>query len=161
MMQEYSIPKISISQIEHGYKAATESPRHRFPLILHKQGADFNQVFNFMLANSYMAPHYHPSDEKSEYIHLVEGNITVIYFDDLGTVKNLIKLEESTTKCIKVPPFTWHTYVILSRKALTYETMFGKYDPGTWKAVARWAPDETSVSASNYLKKLKKISRTR
>jgi cupin fold WbuC family metalloprotein len=160
MMQEYSIPIISTTQIEHGYKAATESPRRRFPLILHKQGADFNQVFNFMLADSYMAPHYHPSDEKTEFIHLVEGNVTVIYFDNLGTVKNLIKLEESTNKCVKVPPYTWHTYVILSRNALTYETMFGKYDPSTWKAVANWAPDESSDSARDYLNSLKNIVRT-
>ena len=156
-MQEYSIPKISTSQIEHGFKAATESPRHRFPLILHEQGAVFNRVFNFMLSDSYMQPHCHPSQEKAELIYLVDGSISVIYFDQNGSVLKTFDLESLVDHAIVVPPFTWHTYIVVSERAITYETMYGKYDPKTWKQAAPWAPSEGEVISNEYFSKLRYI----
>jgi cupin fold WbuC family metalloprotein len=157
-MQEYLIPKISPNQIEQGFKAASESPRHRFPLILHEQGAKFNQVFNFMLIDSYMQPHCHPSPQMSETIHLVQGCVTVFYFDDKGSITSKFDLETLPSKCIVVPPKTWHTYIVKSNQALTYETMYGQYNPFTWKHSPYWAIEEHSPLMLEYLMHLKRIA---
>ena len=86
----------------------------------------------------------HPGPEKIEYIHLVEGRIGIIYFNDNGNVEHTCTLDQSTKTLEVVPAFTWHTYVILEKYAVTYETMNGVYDPLTWKRLAPWATLENS-----------------
>ena len=57
---------------------------------------------------------------------------------------------------IDVPAFVWHTYVILSDYAITYETMMGVYDPKTYKNFAeQWAPAENTPESVRYLELLK------
>ena len=124
--------------------SAENSARKRTHKIMHKRGSFENAVFNVMLAESYMTPHLHPGPEKIEYIHLVEGRIGIIYFNDNGNVEHTCTLDQSTKTLEVVPAFTWHTYVILEKYAVTYETMNGVYDPLTWKRLAPWATLENS-----------------
>ena len=67
-----SIPEISKTEIRQCLQRAADSPRRRYPKIIHKPGAQFNQVFNFMMGDTYMQPHLHPSDEKIEKMYLLE-----------------------------------------------------------------------------------------
>jgi hypothetical protein len=64
-------------------------------------------------------------------------------------------LEQGKIEKIEVPAFTWHTYVIMSDFAITYETMMGKYDQKTWKDFFAIAPAESSHESLVYLNKLK------
>jgi hypothetical protein len=45
----------------------------------------------------------------------------------LDLIKNIHKLSEGQS--VSVPSFTWHTYIMLTDKVITYETMNGIYDP--------------------------------
>ena len=76
-------------------------------------------------------------------------------FDDKGTINKTTILEEGSLTSIKVPAYTWHTYVMLSEKNIVYETMEGKYETDSWKRMASWAPAEDSVEAFSYLQDLK------
>jgi len=134
------------------------SSRQRYPKLLHKPGDEFNHVFNFMLRESYMQPHLHPGEEKIEKIHIVKGKVATIFFDDQGAVRNVVLLEKGAVESVRIPAFAWHTYVMLTDEAVTYETMMGKYDPLTWKRFAAWAPLENSPECSTYLTSLKKIA---
>jgi cupin fold WbuC family metalloprotein len=149
------IPNLSQEEIKSHFIDADKTSRRRAPLILHKRGDYLNKVFNFILEDSYMQPHLHPSDEKIENMYLIQGSFGLIEFDDTGVITKTTLLTEGALTSIKVPAFTWHTYVMLSRKNIVYETMEGKYEPNSWKKMASWAPVEDSKEAQSYLEGLK------
>ncbi len=148
-------PKLTKSEIAEYLAKAENSPRRRHPKIVHEQGAEFNQVFNFNMHDTYMQPHLHPGHEKIEEIYVIQGKIAVIYFDEKGTISEVTFLEKEKTEMIRVPAFKWHTYVMLTDSAISYETMMGKYDPKTWKEFASWAPTEGTKESIDYLNFLK------
>lgn len=154
-MSTVSIPAITEEEKKDGIQKADDSPRRRYPKILHQPGAEFNEVFNFMMGDSYMQPHLHPGDKKIEMIYLVQGKVAVLFFDDKGDVIKCTLLEKEGEDMIAVPAFTWHTYVMLSPSAITYETMMGKYDPQTWKDFFTIAPAENTPESISYLNLLK------
>lgn len=149
------IPVLSEKEIIDGLYQANTSSRRRHPKILHQHGAEFNEVFNFMMIDSYMQPHLHPGAEKIEKIYLVQGKIAVLFFDDYGAITKSTLLEKEGIDMIAVPAFTWHTYVILTASAITYETMMGKYEPQTWKTFFTISPPENSVKSKEYLSLLR------
>ena len=149
------IPVLSEKEIIDGLYQANTSSRRRYPKILHQEGAEFNEVFNFMMIDSYMQPHLHPGAEKIEKIYLVQGKVAVLFFDDNGSVTKSTLLQREGIDMIAVPAFTWHTYVILTASAITYETMMGKYEPQTWKSFFTIAPPENSLQSKKYLSFLK------
>lgn len=153
------IPQLSEKEKEECLLKAKESPRHRYAKILHKPGAEWNQVFNFLLPDSYMQPHLHPNKEKVEDIYVREGKLGVLFFDDQGDITRSMILENGGQEMIKIPAFAWHTYVTLSDFVVTYETMSGVYDPATWKTFAAWAPAENTPEAREYLNFLKTVKR--
>lgn len=155
-MSTVSIPAITEEEKKEGILLADASPRRRHPRILHQPGAEFNEVFNFMMGDSYMQPHLHPGEEKIEMIYLVQGKVAVLFFDDKGAVTKCTLLEKEGVDMIAVPAFTWHTYVMLTPSAITYETMMGKYEPQTWKEFFAIAPGENTADSEGYLAFLKK-----
>lgn len=148
------IPTINSSELKEGIEKANVSKRRRFPKILHNPGDEFNRVINFMMKDSYMQPHLHPGVEKIEKIYILEGRIAVFFFDDSGEIIKTTILEKGGIEMIAVPAFTWHTYVMLTEYAITYETMMGKYDPQTWKDFFTIAPPENTEESIDFLKKL-------
>lgn len=154
-MEDTHVPPLSPEETADLRARAASSPRRRVPKILHEPGAELNRVFNVMMHDSYMQPHLHPGPEKIEKISLVEGRIALLMFDDQGQVSRVILLEEGGDTFIAVPAFTWHTYVMLSDCAVTYETMMGRYEPSTWKRMAEWAPLENGPDSERYLASLR------
>jgi cupin fold WbuC family metalloprotein len=157
-MENNQIPIISTSEIREGIDKANTSERRRFPKILHNPGDEFNRVINFMMNDSYMQPHLHPGVEKIEKIYILEGRIAVFFFDDSGEIIKTTILEKGGIEMIAVPAFTWHTYVMLTEYAITYETMMGKYDPQTWKDFFMIAPLENTEESNGYLKNLQVLA---
>lgn len=157
-MKDTVIPELSEQDNKDGIAMAASSARRRHPKLLHKPGAEFNRVFNFMMHDSYMQPHLHPGEEKIENIYLVQGKIAALFFDEQGAIKECTLLEKGGIELIAVPAFTWHTYVMLSEHAISYETMMGVYEPSTWKKFAPWAPPEDSPASSTYLNFLKEAA---
>jgi cupin fold WbuC family metalloprotein len=153
------IPELSERELQDCLSLAHVSHRRRYPKLLHSPGDELNCVFNFMMGDSYMQPHLHPGEEKIEVIYIVHGSVAVLFFDAYGKVKKSTVLERGGHERIKVPAFTWHTYVILTDYAVTYETMVGVYEPRTWKNFAGWAPEESTSESVGYLDSLKSISR--
>jgi cupin fold WbuC family metalloprotein len=155
-MSRVTLPKLTDADLTDGLQRAAASPRRRHPKILHHPGAEFNEVINFMMNDTYMQPHLHPGEEKIEKIYVLRGSLAVLYFDDHGKVMTVTLLGPGGADHIEVPAFTWHTYVMLTDSAVTYETMMGKYEPSTWKKFSgQWGPAEDSAEAPAYLAQLK------
>ena len=87
-MSSINLPTLSNYEIDKCFIEAENAERKRHPKILHKQGDYLNRVFNFILEDSYMQPHLHPSEEKIEKMYLISGSFALIIFDDNGDVKN-------------------------------------------------------------------------
>ena len=147
--------QLSADFARQSFAKANASSRKRHPVLLHKPGAYFNEVYNFIGWGSYMQPHLHPGSEKIEIIEVISGLAAVIYFDNQGQITQRTLLDPAKYARIEVPAFTWHTYVMLSDEVITYETMNGIYDPATWKTFATWAPLESAVEAADYLVSLR------
>lgn len=154
-MSTEPLPILKSEEVSQCFSEANQSIRKRFPKILHKQGDYFNKVINFVLDDSYMQPHLHPGEEKIEKMYLLEGSFALILFDDAGEITNTIVLKKGDRESVNVPAFTWHTYVMLTKEVVVYETMEGIYKPSTWKKMASWAPLENTEEAIDYLKMLK------
>ena len=154
-MTAEKIPELSSDEVSLYFSVAKNSERCRSPKIIHKQGDYHNRVFNFILEDSYMHPHLHPSEEKIEKMFLLDGSFALITFDDDGEVTNTYVLAKGGRESIDVPAFTWHTYVMLTKEVIVFETMEGVYNPSTWKKMAPWAPSENTLEAPAYLERLK------
>lgn len=136
--------------MESYFLKAKKSERKRIPKILHDKGDYNNKVINFVLEDSYMQPHLHPGEEKIEKMYLLKGSFALLFFDDKGGVSDTFLLKKGKQESIEVPAFTWHTYIMLTKKVVIYETMDGVYNPSTWKEMATWAPAENEKSACEY-----------
>jgi cupin fold WbuC family metalloprotein len=149
---------LSEAEIKEGLLGAKQAERRRYPKVLHQPGADFNRMINFLMSDTYMQPHFHPHQEKIEGIEVIQGKLAVLFFNDEGEITKSVIIEnkEGEENRIDVPGFAWHTYIVLSETAVTYETMKGVYDPKTWKELASWAPLENTPEAKEYLSLLKK-----
>ena len=145
---------LSHEDISHYFNAANNSVRRRAHKIMHAQGDYHNAVYNFMLKDSYMMPHLHPGEEKIEHIHVLIGELLMLFFDDSGAITSFKHLSASDDNVIVVPSYTWHTYIMQSERVLTYETMDGIYHPETWKHNAPWAVEETDPSAEEFFARL-------
>ena len=154
-MSTEALPQLSIKEVSDYFSKAEQSTRKRFPKILHNQGDFYNKVINFVLDDSYMQPHLHPGDEKIEKMYLLKGSFALIQFDVKGKITNTTILEKGARESINVPAFRWHTYVMLTKEVIVYETMEGVYEPSTWKVMAQWAPVENTQEAVEYLNFLK------
>ncbi|MCW8899142.1 MAG: WbuC family cupin fold metalloprotein [Gammaproteobacteria bacterium] len=154
-MNTEKIPELSSDEINQHFSEARNSERKRSPKILHNQGDYHNKVFNFVLEDSYMQPHLHPGEEKIEKMYLLSGSFALITFDDSGEVTDIYILKNGGRESIDVPAFTWHTYVMLTKEVIVFETMEGIYNPSTWKEMAAWAPSENTPDAIAYLEMLK------
>ena len=152
----YKIPSLTLVDKKNYFEKASLSDRKRFPLIIHQKGDEFNQVFNFVLDDSYMKPHMHPSTTMIEKMHLISGSFKLIFFDEKGTPKKIYNIDKENQR-VEVPGHTWHTYVMTSDQTIIFETMLGKYDPKTWKKMSDWAPDEGSKNSKEYLQNLKHL----
>jgi cupin fold WbuC family metalloprotein len=160
-MNTEKLPKLPPEEVSQHFIEAEQSPRKRFPKILHNQGDYHNKVINFVLADSYMQPHLHPGEEKIEKMYLLDGSFALITFDDEGEITNTLVLAKGKRESIDVPAFTWHTYVMLTKEVIIYETMKGVYNPTTWKKMASWAPLENTKDSLSYLNDLKKSATTK
>jgi len=156
MNRGQDIPQLSQEEISDYLARAANSEKRRFPKLLHSPGDEFNRVFNFIIEDSYMQPHLHPGPEKIEVIHIVQGRLAVLYFDDHGVVDDCMLLQNGGVELIEVPAFRWHTYVMLTEHAITYETMMGVYRPETWKRMAEWSPSESTAESHEYLNSLRR-----
>ena len=108
---------------------------------------------------SYVRPHRHLG--KSESFHIIEGELSVIFFDDQGRETDRVAL--SATDSSK--PFyfrgereQWHTVLVESDHAFIHETTTGPYENDD-RLLATWAPAEGETEKiHDFLKLLRETS---
>lgn len=142
---------------------ARSSERGRQHRNLHSSYNDpCQQFFNAVGINSYIRPHRHLLDPKSETLIAIKGLFALITFSDSGDIDSIVRFA-SEKYCLdagnvgaEISPGVWHTVVALSDQAVMLEFKAGPFDETVAKELASWAPAEGSSNSTTYLSMLKR-----
>jgi cupin fold WbuC family metalloprotein len=156
------IVKISAYLIHELTKKVKTSPRLRLHHNFHADYSDPAQLLvNAVDVNSYIRPHRHLVDPKSECLIALKGSFALISFDDNGIVEDVIKFgSEKHIKDVKnygvnIPSGKWHTVIALTKDSVLFESKLGPFDPLKAKEFALWSPQEDSSGAIDFLENLR------
>ena len=111
-------------------------------------------------AEQALTEEYHPADRENESYHMIEGRMTVLVFNDSGTVTHRIELGEygSGKSCMyRLSSSLWHMPLPRSDWVLYHETFTGPFVKERDVEYASWAPEEDNdADASVYMENLRK-----
>ena len=148
------IIEINQAQLENLKRAAAVSPLKRARLCLHHSHDD--KVQEMVIAfcrGTYNRPHRHQN--KTESFHVIEGNLMVVFFDDVGQVVRRIELGpydsnggKNRTFLYRLSSGLWHTVVPLSEFVIIHETTAGPFIKEE-SEFAAWGPDEYDADDVN------------
>ena len=122
-------------------KAAT-NPRKRIRVCAHLDVEDtLHEMFIVHAKDTYVRPHKHLN--KSESIHVIEGSLDMIIFDETGSVAEIVQLGDYSSGkqfYYRSSESLFHTLLISSEILVFHETTNGPFDRSdtVW---APWAPE--------------------
>lgn len=153
-----SILSISKADIASLKQLALKSWRKRSRLCLHRSNDDSTHEMILVFHKStYIRPHRHPHG-KTESYHVVEGAMTVLFFDDFGNVIESIGMgEHSTGKpfLYRLSDSIWHMPLPQTEWLIYHETFTGPFIKDSDVEYAAWAPAENNaLEVDAYLTKL-------
>ena len=132
-------------------KEALKSRRKRYRLCLHYNNEHpTHEMLIVFHKDTYMPPHRHPIG-KSESYHIVEGTMTVYFFDDDGTVIQHSRLSDVRSKApfmYRLSGNIWHMPVAESEWLVYHETYTGPFDKMSDVEFTSWAPREDEIEKS-------------
>lgn len=143
------------------HSRALSSPLKRSRYNLHS-GPDslVHEMVIGLLGDTYIRPHRH--SQKEESFHIIEGELSVLLFDQDGAVTRCIPMSctrPGSHLIYRLSPAVWHTVIIHSPFAVIHEVTNGPFTPDSAE-FAEWAPiPERSVEAQRYLRRLEELIR--
>lgn len=143
------IVKVGFRDIRFLKGQVADTDRKRTRLCAHRDINDVLQEMFIVLAKeTYIRPHKHLN--KAESLHLIEGLADVIFFDENGTITDVIPIGEYLSGCrfyYRIDKPAYHTLVIHSDVLIFHETTQGPF-LRTNTVFAPWAPDENDMVAA-------------
>jgi cupin fold WbuC family metalloprotein len=138
------------------------SKRKRIHYNIHKSSDEKCQrLMNAIGTDSYIAPHRHQIDPKSECLIAAKGLFAAIIFSDDGVVKQIECFGSEKYKNVnlglELPSGTWHTVLALKEGSILFEVKEGPFDSSKAKEYAPWAPPEETIESRNYLCQLREL----
>jgi cupin fold WbuC family metalloprotein len=150
------ITRVTGRDIEFLKKKAATNPRKRVRLCSHPNIEDF--LHEMLLVHSkgnYIRPHKHIN--KSESLHIVEGEMRVFIFDESGNIQDIINMSPYNPMkpfYCRLSKSVYHTMTIISDFVVFHETINGPFKRED-NVDALWSPNEDDNEAKeNYIKKL-------
>lgn len=122
------------------------SPQRNIRVCLHS-GADARHHDMIILQpkHAYIRPHHHP--DKSETIHIIEGELGIIRFGAQGDIIGSQRLIRS--EILRIEDSGFYFLLPLSQATIYHESKPGPWDPTTDSVYPDWAPlegDELQVA---------------
>jgi cupin fold WbuC family metalloprotein len=143
------ITEIDQSTIEVLLNEMESTPRKRIRLCLHDDVVNpLHEMAIVLGRESYIRPHKH--EGKTESFHIIEGRLSVVFFDDNGKVQKVLRmgpLDSGLTFFYRLSNACFHAVVPESEYVIFHETTNGPFDPGDTE-YAKWAPPETEPEAA-------------
>jgi cupin fold WbuC family metalloprotein len=140
-----SLCKVTPEIVEDLKIKASNSPRKRSRLCAHTKDTDrIHEMLIVLNKETYIVPHKHLN--KTESLHVVEGEADVIIFDDNGLIQKRIPLAPYHLKKVfyyRLSKSLYHSLIVKSSYFVFCETTNGPFNSeGT--IYAKWAPSEKS-----------------
>lgn len=144
-----SIVKIDRYEIETLKNKSVSNKRKRIRLCAHNSVEDnLHEMFIVHTKDTYVKPHKHFN--KAESLHIIEGFVDVIIFDDEGTIIDVFQMGDylSGKKFYqRISDSYYHSMIIRSEFLVFHEVTNGPFRR-TDTAFPIWAPDETDENAT-------------
>ena len=139
--------------------AAQQSERRRSNSNLHDgPAATVQKLFISMMPDSYVRPHRHNDNHKSECFIVIAGALDFLLFDDDGALIERIHLSsDGGCRGLDIPPHVWHANVC-DAPVTFFEVKQGPYVVETDKEFAHWAPAEGAENVKGVLTRLKHMA---
>jgi cupin fold WbuC family metalloprotein len=146
---------------------AVQSNRLRLHVNVHNSHSEpCQKLFNAINTGSYIRPHRHSLDPKTECLLAVKGLFAFISFTNRGEIKsiNLFGSEKYSEKLLvasglELSANVWHTVISLVDESILFEVKEGPFNSSISKEFAPWAPEEGGPDAAEYLNLLQKKCR--
>jgi cupin fold WbuC family metalloprotein len=136
-----SITFVGAADIAHFKELARQNPRKRVRLCTHPSETDaLHEMLIVRGGGSYVQPHSHPGN--SEAFHIIDGDLTVVIFNDDGSVAQRIPMGQSgsgRTFYYRLSLPLYHTVIVESDYAVFHEVTNGPFRLGETRFAA-WAP---------------------
>jgi cupin fold WbuC family metalloprotein len=145
---------LNSDSIKYLVDLAKKSERKRARLCIHKNNdSHLHEMFIAKLNNTFVRPHKNLYKCKS--FEVLEGEIDLVLFDNLGNITDVIKLLSYGHKCnffYRLTTTCYHTLIIKSNHAIFKETITGPFNNRD-TVYADWAPMENDkVKVKKYMK---------
>ena len=122
---------------------ASLAPRRRARLCMHQSTEDSVQEMVIVFCQDALV-RPHRSLDKTESIHVVEGELKMIFFDDQGSVTQRFDMgpvSSGKTFVTRLSASPWYAYVPLTDFLVLHETTRGPFD-SSGSAFPEWAPED-------------------
>lgn len=136
-----SIPFIDskIANILEG--EANLAPLQRSRICIHEgDNSPVHEMFILLKNGGYVRPHKHLKKSESQYI--MSGKVTLILFEESGSIKQRISLGDFSSNSpfyYRMPPGQYHSILVESEQVLIHEVIAGPIDSSD-TVFAPWAP---------------------
>jgi cupin fold WbuC family metalloprotein len=134
------------SQIELLKEKAAVNERRRVRLCTHSGVDDrLHEMLIIHERDCYVRAHKHPG--KSESIHVVQGKVDIVFFEDDGRIRQIIPMGDFSsglTFYLRIGEPVYHTLLIRSDVLVFHETTNGPFDRND-TIFASWSPEDSNV----------------
>ena len=136
--------RLSQAELRALCREAAAVPRRRTHQLWHLDHADGVQRLAMALQpGTYVRPHRHADPPKWEALVLLKGQVSLLIFDDDGTVLERVELSHPEgSVAVETPAGQWHSLVAVEPDSVLFEFKQGPFAPSEFAA---WAPAEAST----------------
>ena len=129
---------------------AKTAPRKRTHFNLHESlDEEIHRLCIAAEPGTYMRAHRHR--DKWELMIILRGAMTLLTFDDQGTVLERVELNaEKGSKAYELPVGAWHVFNVSQPDTVMMEVKSGPYIPIPEEDSAKWAPAEGEAGAADF-----------
>lgn len=132
---------VGSAEMDRVKRMAMASPAGSARICAHPSTGDLlHEMLIALVGGRYIRPHAHRG--KSESFHMIEGDLTIVLFDDAGEILRLVELSAGGNGALfyRLATPIFHTVVPRSQIAVFHETTNGPFDPND-ALFPSWAPD--------------------
>jgi len=140
--------KIDRLALEDLKKISKESGDQDVRICLHDSPENaFHDMVILQHSGRYYRPHRHTA--KSETLHLIEGALRIVIFDDNGVVQEVGDLQQGGGVLYRIGNRYFHTVLPMSPVVLYHEAKTGPFLGDQEFQFPEWAPDGKDPIAAN------------
>lgn len=153
------ITRLGTADIESLKSKAAANPRRQVRLCTHPNVDSIaHEMIIVQARGNYIRPHKHIN--KSESFHIIEGELTVVIFDESGSIQETIPMApfRSGIFYYRLSAGYYHTIFVTSDTVVFHETTEGPFRPED-SVFAPWAPEEDDRERKRYMHDLDFIRR--